>query len=177
MASSNINPVTTVAIISDTHGELDTRIAEIIKQSDIAIHAGDIGDASILDAMQPRSGRVVAVTGNNDYPVLWPIEHHDRLEAIPDIAHIELPGGTVTIEHGDRHGRIAPGHDSLRKAFSQSRLVIYGHTHKMVIDDSATPWVVNPGAAGNTRTHGGPSCLLLKSSEQNWEIERIRFNQ
>ncbi|MDH5356592.1 MAG: metallophosphatase family protein [Gammaproteobacteria bacterium] len=170
-----MNLVTTVAIISDTHGELDSRIADIVRQSDIAIHAGDIGDASVLDAMQPKSGRIVAVVGNNDYPVLWPVDHHERLETIPEIAQIDLPGGTIAVEHGDRHDRIAPDHDSLRNAFSNIRLVVYGHTHKMVVDDSALPWVANPGASGYTRTHGGPSCLLLTASEFKWEIESIRF--
>ncbi|QTR51043.1 metallophosphoesterase family protein [Candidatus Thiothrix anitrata] len=31
-----------VAIISDTHGHLDPRIIEIIRECDYAIHAGDI---------------------------------------------------------------------------------------------------------------------------------------
>lgn len=166
---------TTITIISDTHGELDSRIADIIRQSDIAIHAGDIGDASILDTMQPLSGRVYAVAGNNDLPFLWPTSQASTLKSIPQIAELKLPGGHITIEHGDRHDRIAPCHHSLRKAFPQSRLIIYGHTHKMVIDTEHLPWVVNPGAAGYTRTHGGPSCLLLTARGSDWEIESIRF--
>lgn len=167
--------ITAVAIVSDTHGELDPRIAEIIKQSDIAIHAGDIGDASILEAMQPRSGQIFAVTGNNDHPVLWPASQSEALKTIPEIAELVLPGGRVSIEHGDRHDTLAPDHQSLRNAHPNSRLVIYGHTHKMVIDKQTMPWVANPGAAGNTRTRGGPSCLLLTVSESDWEIESIRF--
>jgi hypothetical protein len=46
----------------------------------------------------------------------------------------------------------------------------------MVIDDDCSPWVVNPGAAGNTRTGGGASCLMLEaSSSKPWTIESIRF--
>lgn len=170
-------PRTTVAIVSDTHGALDPRIADIIKRSDIAIHAGDIGDASILEAMQPRSGKIFAVAGNNDHPVLWPPGQSQTLKTIPQIAELDLPGGRVSIEHGDRHDTISPDHQSLRKAFPDSRLVIYGHTHKMLIDNQKTPWVANPGAAGKTRTHGGPSCLVLTASEIDWEIESIRFTQ
>ena len=167
---------TTVAIISDTHSQLDPRIADIIKQSDIAIHAGDIGDASILEAMQPRSGQIFAVAGNNDHPVMWPSDQSGKLASIPKIAEFDLPGGSVAIEHGDRHDAIAPEHNSLRQAFPDARLIIYGHTHKMLVDDQQLPWVANPGAAGNTRTRGGPSCLLLTASENKWEIESIRFN-
>lgn len=165
----------TVAIISDTHGELDPRIRDIIKQSDIAAHAGDIGDAVVLELMQPKSGKVFAVQGNNDHPVLWPKSQSETLKSIPKIAHLDLPGGRLSIEHGDRHDSIAPDHQSLRHAFPESRLVIYGHTHKMIIDQQTKPWVANPGAAGNTRTRGGPSCLLLTASDSDWEIESFRF--
>ena len=165
----------TVAIISDTHGELDPRIEDLIKQSDIAVHAGDIGDASVLQAMQPKSGKVYAVLGNNDHPVLWPHGQSDTLKAIPEIVELDLAGGRLSIEHGDRHNPVAPDHQALRDAFPESRLIVYGHTHKMIIDNQTLPWVANPGAAGNTRTRGGPSCLILTISDGDWEIESIRF--
>jgi hypothetical protein len=54
-------------------------------------------------------------------------------------------------------------------------MIVYGHTHKRITDQSAEPWVVNPGAAGNVRTKGGPSCLILHASENSWELETIVF--
>ena len=167
--------ITTIAIVSDTHGLLDPRIADIIKQSDIAIHAGDIGSASVIQAMKPRSGQVFAVAGNNDLAFLWPAGQLDALKSIPQITELELPGGQIIVEHGDRHDRITPDHSSLREAFPDSRLIVYGHTHKMIIDTGQLPWVVNPGAAGETRTHGGPSCLVLTVDGEDWDIESIRF--
>ena len=164
-----------VAIISDTHSYLDSRIKDIVASADMAVHAGDIGNADILKQLQPKSGEVIAVTGNNDHPVLWPADQTDFLNSIPEVTYIKLPGGTIALEHGDKHDHIKPSHQSLRAAHPESRLVVYGHTHKMVIDDESIPWVANPGAAGSTRTNGGPSCLLLKASEQNWAIEVVRF--
>jgi hypothetical protein len=35
--------------------------------------------------------------------------------------------------------------------------------------------VLNPGAAGRTRTYGGPSCLLLIAGETDWKVEVHRF--
>ena len=166
---------TTVAIISDTHTVLDSRIAEAISHADIAIHAGDIGDASVLSTMRPKTGRVVAVSGNNDHPIFWPVDQTEILESMPEIARLELPGGSVAIEHGHRHNSNSPNHQSLRNAHPDARLVVYGHTHHQVIDDGSTPWVVNPGAAGAIRTHGGPSYLLLTASHQHWQIESFRF--
>jgi putative phosphoesterase len=166
----------TVAIISDTHTVLDPRIAEAISRADIAIHAGDIGDVNVLSAMRPKTGRVIAVTGNNDHPIFWPVDQTEVLESMPEIARFELPGGSVAIEHGHRHESNSPDHHSLREAHPDAKLVVYGHTHHQVIDDISTPWVVNPGAAGATRTHGGPSYLLLTASEQHWRIESFRFS-
>jgi len=168
--------LTTVAIISDTHAVLDPRIAEVICHADIAVHAGDIGGAAVLSSMHPKTGRVIAVVGNNDHAMLWPVEESAVLDSIPKMAELELPGGSLAIEHGHRHGFNTPDHQSLRQAHPDVKLVIYGHTHQQVIDDSSTPWVANPGAAGATRTNGGPSYMLLTASEQDWTIESIRLD-
>lgn len=33
-----------IALIADTHGRLDTRIAEAVRGADVLVHAGDVGD-------------------------------------------------------------------------------------------------------------------------------------
>ncbi|CAA6802573.1 MAG: Phosphoesterase [uncultured Thiotrichaceae bacterium] len=157
-----------VAIVSDTHAVLDTRIADLIKDCDYAIHAGDICGENVLADMRPKTGKVVAVLGNNDL--------HIHGDSLPKRGEMDLPGGKLTVEHGHEHGAHKPDHDSLRESHSGSKVVVYGHTHKMIQDKSATPWVINPGAAGRTRTRGGPSCLILNASaNQEWEIEEFRF--
>ena len=162
-----------VGILSDTHGYLDHRIAEVIRDCDYAIHAGDIMGAHILDRLQPRR-RVIAVAGNNDHPAIWRREEADIVSALPKQTDLQLPGGTVRIEHGHRLGGF-PDHDRLRWDHAEVRLVVYGHTHKRIIDREAEPWIVNPGAAGRERTKGGPSCLVLHASETEWTIETVLF--
>lgn len=157
-----------VAIVSDTHAVLDKRIADLIKGCDYAIHAGDICGENVLADMHPKTGKVVAVLGNNDL--------HIHGDSLPKRAEIDLPGGKLTVEHGHEHGAHKPDHDSLRESHADSKVVVYGHTHKMIQDKSSSPWVINPGAAGRTRTRGGPSCLILNASaNQEWEIEEFRF--
>lgn len=164
-----------VAILSDTHAYLHPEIRALVKQCDIAIHAGDICSASILDELQPLSGQVIAVAGNNDYAAAWPAQQRERVNALPQVASLDLPGGRVAIEHGHIHDMSSPGHEDLRQAHPDARMVVYGHTHRKVIDDFKMPWVVNPGAAGATRTRGGASCLVLIASEALWKIESYRF--
>ena len=158
----------TIGIISDTHAHLDDRIIEVLKNCDYAIHGGDICGEDILELMQPKTGKVFAVAGNND-----PFCHTGR--SLPQEVVLELPNGKISIEHGHRHGHHKPSHEAMREAHPDSRIVIYGHTHKQVVDKTASPWIINPGAAGITRNHGGPSCLILHCDQDNWDIEMIRF--
>lgn len=163
---------TTIAVISDTHAHLDPRIANIIRECDVAVHAGDICGADILDSMQPKTGIIYAVTGNND-----PYCHMSQ-STLPEVLSFDVPGGKITVEHGHTHGAHQPCHESLRKAHPDSKVIIYGHTHKKIIDKDTKPWIINPGAAGNTRTHGGPSCLVLECNETiEWKINKYRFKE
>ena len=138
----------TVGILSDTHGYLDERIAEVIRDCDYAIHAGDIMGAHILDELQPRQ-HVIAVAGNNDHPSIWNSEESDVVSALPKTTEIELPGGTVRIEHGPRLGGF-PDHDQLRWDHADVRLVVYGHTHKATNKVNDGILMFNPGAFSGT---------------------------
>ena len=162
-----------VGILSDTHGDVDERIVDVISDCDFAIHAGDICGAHILDKLKPRID-VVAVAGNNDHPAIWHKDEAEIVSALPKSTQLSLPGGIIIIEHGHRLGN-NPDHDQFRWDHAEAKLVIYGHTHKRIIDQSAEPWVINPGAAGNVRNHGGPSCLILNASESGWSIEPVVF--
>lgn len=162
-----------VGILSDSHGFLDPRIEETVNQCDYIIHAGDIFNARVLEKLQPKK-QLAAVAGNNDYPAAWKAEEAEIVSALPDISKLELPGGLVIIEHGHRLGN-HPDHEQLRCDHSAARLIVYGHTHHRVIDQSAEPWVVNPGASGKVRTHGGPSCLILNILDSQWSFETVLF--
>ena len=164
-----------IAIISDTHGIINPNIIEIIKSCDKVIHAGDICGAHVLEKLESINQHVTAVAGNNDASGLWPVTETHVVNALPHIAHVEAPGGTLAIEHGHRHGMHTPCHDSLRKTHPNARVIVYGHTHNMLVDKDLSPWVVNPGAAGHTRTRGGSSCLVLTATESEWDIEMHRF--
>jgi putative phosphoesterase len=163
-----------VAILADTHGQLDPRIDELVRGCDIAVHGGDIGNARVLARLQPMSGRVYAVRGNNDVPRKWPEHERELLAQLPEQTTVSLPGGSLVLVHG--HKTAAAGrHLRLRRQHPSARAIVYGHSHQLVTDCDATPWVLNPGAAGRARTYGGPSCLILQATTTDWQIERYRF--
>ena len=166
--------VSQVLLLADTHGALDARIAALARECAVVVHAGDVGNAAVIETLRAGGARVVAVRGNNDVPSKWPRADRSALDALEDIARIDLPGGTLIATHGDRHTP-ATRHARLRAAFSDARAVVYGHSHRLVVDDGSAPWILNPGAAGRARTYGGPSCLMLRASTRGWVIEACRF--
>jgi len=63
-----------VGLISDTHGLLRAEALAALAGSDHIIHAGDIGDESILDELR-KIAPVTAVYGNVDSTIMlriWP---------------------------------------------------------------------------------------------------------
>ena len=164
-----------VAILSDTHGFLDARVGDLVRSCDIAVHAGDIGCAGILRELTPRNKSLLAVRGNNDIPEKWPAKELSTLDQLPVEGVLDLPGGKLVVTHGDRAGGPKIRHERLRQAFADARAIVYGHSHRLVCDLKRTPWVLNPGSAGRSRTFGGPSCLLLAASKDHWKVQIFRF--
>lgn len=163
----------TVGILSDSHGFLDPRIAEVVNQCDYIVHAGDIFNAQVLEQLTPKK-ELITVAGNNDFDSFWSEEEADIVNALPHENNLQLPGGLLVVEHGHRLGN-HPEHGDFRRDHTEARLVVYGHTHHRIIDQEAEPWVVNPGASGKVRTHGGPSCLILHAGEDEWKIDTFLF--
>lgn len=164
-----------VAILADTHGALDERVLSEALACERVVHAGDVGGASVLDALAAGRPPLVAVRGNNDTAKKWHPSEHGRLAGLPLSARLDLPGGYLVVVHGHLAGPLGSRHRRLRADHPDARLVVYGHSHRWVIDQDADPWVANPGAAGRTRTFGGPSYLRLTASRAHWELELRRF--
>jgi putative phosphoesterase len=162
-----------VGLLADTHGYLDPRVAEIMAACALIVHAGDIGSDAVLAALE-ASATCIAVAGNNDTARDWPEGEQDRLAALPASASLELPGGRLVVVHGHRlpaRGR----HRRLRAQYPDAAAIVLGHSHRRVIAREATPWLLNPGAAGRNRAYGGPGCLVLHANDQAWCVEARTF--
>jgi len=165
----------TVGLVSDTHGYLDPRVADIVEQCDIAVHLGDIGSQRVLDELTPRYGFIFAVAGNNDIPSKWDATDTASLTAMPAKRLLKLPGGVLAMEHGHQVRDTRRYHELLRETHPHARAIAYGHTHIRAIDQHESPWVVNPGAAGRERTKGGPSLLTLTAKTDGWRVDEYVF--
>ena len=165
-----------VGVLSDTHSYINPTILEHLSECDVILHAGDIGSISVIKQLRDLCKEVIPVCGNNDNLMQWSHNEHADLGNIPQIAKIHLPGGVIAITHGDEYyADYEMWHAQLRKNFSGVKAIIYGHSHRLVCDQSQLPWVLNPGAAGETRIQKhGVSCLLMNLDNQNWCVEEYR---
>lgn len=164
-----------ILLLADTHGQVHAEIAELATQVDAVVHAGDIGHPDVLHTLTRDDAPLYAVRGNNDIPAKWPPAGHTALARLAPRKQIDLPGGDLVVVHGDRHNPVAQRHALLRDAFPTARLVVYGHSHRQVIDKATRPWIVNPGAAGRNRTYGGAGCVVLNATHQRWVLRAYRF--
>lgn len=164
-----------VLVVSDTHSLVDPRVIARTKGKDLVVHGGDVGSASVLEALAGEGTQVVAVLGNNDVVEKWPAGDGERLSSLPRVWRVALPGGALVVEHGHEAGPLQGRHARLRKRYPDARAVVVGHSHLLVVDDEASPWVLNPGAAGWERTHGGPSFVELVATRSAWRASPTRL--
>lgn len=147
--------MTTIGILSDTHGCWDDRYAYHLAQCDEIWHAGDIGDVDTLRRIQGIGPKVRAVRGN--------IDHGEVLRECPEVLTFMIEECPVVMTHiGGYPGRYAPGvRDLLLK--TGARLMVAGHSHILKVMPDATLGLlhVNPGAAGRQGWHRKRTLLRL----------------
>ena len=141
-----------LGVISDTHGLLRPDVFHVFEEVDHILHAGDVGKPEILidlEAIAP----VTAVYGNADPP-----EIRARL---PQVATTELDGFAIVVTHGDQFGHPTP--EKLHAAFPRVEIIVYGHTHKPLLElVDKTVTVMNPGGAGQARFDLKPSVGIME---------------
>ena len=141
-----------LGVLSDTHGLLRPQVFEVFKEVDHILHAGDVGRAEILVELEALAP-VTAVYGNTDG-----LELRARL---PQVAEVELDGFAVVVTHGDQLGHPTP--EALHAAFPRAEILVYGHTHKPLLElVDRTVTVMNPGGAGHPRFGIPPSVGILE---------------
>ena len=141
-----------VGVISDTHGLLRPEVFEVFEKVDYILHAGDVGEAQILVELEALAP-VTAVYGNADPP--------DLRARVPQVAHLELDGFDIVVTHGDQFGHPTPA--KLHEAFPRAEIIVYGHTHKPLLElVDKTVTVMNPGGAGAARFHLKPSVGIME---------------
>ena len=124
-----------VAVISDTHGLLRPEAAVALAGVEHILHAGDVGDSDILDALAAIAP-LTAIRGN--------IDRAGRCADLPPTEFIELGGKTLYILHSLADLDLDP-------AAAGVDVVVSGHSHKPSIEWRKDILYLNPGSAGPKR--------------------------
>lgn len=134
-----------IGVISDTHGLVRPQAMEALAGVDMILHAGDVGDAAVLDALR-EIAPVVAVRGNND--------RGEWAESLPHWEVVEIGAVSIYMLHDLKEIDISPA-----GAF---QVVISGHSHKAIVEERRGVLYVNPGSAGPRRFNLPISLAHLK---------------
>src|SRR5262249_52389055 len=124
-----------VALLSDTHGLLRPEALAFLRGADHIVHAGDIGDAGVLEALR-RIAPLTAVRGNNDLG-RW-------AEKIAETELVKFGGVSVYVLHDLKQLGLDP-------AAAGFHVVVSGHSHQPRIDEREGVLYVNPGSCGPRR--------------------------
>jgi putative phosphoesterase len=124
----------TVGVISDTHGLLRPEAVRELEGCDWILHAGDVGDASILDRLR-RIAPLTAIRGNVDL--------HGPCADLPATDMVEAGGIFFYLVHSLADLDIDPEAAGVG-------VVISGHSHRASIRQERVLYL-NPGSAGPKR--------------------------
>jgi uncharacterized protein len=126
---------TVVGVLSDTHGLMRTEALDALRGCTSLIHAGDVGDPGVLDALRALAPLTV-VRGNVDVG-RWAAR-------LPEFETVAVGGATFYVVHDlarlDLDPRVA--------GFTA---VISGHSHHPSIERRNGVLYLNPGSCGPRR--------------------------
>jgi uncharacterized protein len=136
-----------LAVVADTHSQPHPATIEHLRAlaPDAILHAGDIGDLEVLDALA-KVAPLHAVRGNID----------TRAHDLPDALTIDLVGTDgpvlrILVLHIAVNGPRLRA-DAVRRAKAvNARMVVCGHSHVPFIGEDRGLFVFNPGSVGPRR--------------------------
>lgn len=124
-----------IGLISDTHDLLRPEVLAFLRGSDHILHGGDICGGAVLRALA-QLAPLTAVRGNND--------RGEWAQGLREREVVELGGARILVVHDIADLKRAPD-------TSGAGTVVYGHSHKPLVEERGGVLYVNPGSAGPRR--------------------------
>ncbi len=157
-----------ILIVSDTHRKNDNYLKALEKSApvDMVIHCGDIEGSEYLIA-QSAGCPVQMVVGNNDF-----------FSDLPREKDFQIGRYRVWLTHGHNYC-VSLGNEYLKKEARMrgADIVMYGHTHKPVVDIEAGLITVNPGSLSYPRQEGRKASYIImeldKAGDAHFTINYI----
>jgi len=146
--------MTILGILSDTHlialdDDFKNRVERAFGDCEVIVHAGDLTDASILEAFAGKE--LYAVHGNMCNPA--------TSKSLPEHCRFTLDGYTIGLSHGagERHNI----EERMLALFPTADCIIYGHTHSPVCHSIGATLLINPGSFQSTGRYGAQGSYAI----------------
>ena len=157
-----------VGIISDIHDNIENlrKTLNMLQETDVLICCGDLNSPFIVDELGKgyTKGNIHIVFGNNDGDLLLLNERAEgKIHKQPH--QFELEGKRFVVMH--EHHLVDALADS-----GHYDIVIFGHTHKAVVEHRNNTLVVNPGEAGHW-LYGKATIGIIDTDKMDAEIISI----
>jgi putative phosphoesterase len=149
--------VTSIGLISDTHGLLRPEALHALEGTELIIHAGDVGKPEILEELRALAP-VIAVRGNVDI--------EDWASALPETEVVETSAATIYVLHDVKALDLNP-------AAAGFHIVISGHSHQPGRREQDGVLYINPGSAGPPRFKLPVSLARLDLSRTPWKVDFV----
>ena len=147
-----------LAILSDTHGLLRPEVAEHLKTADAILHGGDVNKPGIVDQLEQYAPLYV-VRGNND---------KEWAEQIPHDLTITLGGVTFYMVHNKKE---------VPADLTGIDAVVFGHSHKYLLEERDGVLWLNPGSCGPRRFHQEITMMMAEAEDGTLQVEKITIPQ
>lgn len=143
-----------VLIVSDTHRRNDNffSVLDRVGSVDMVVHCGD-AEGSEYAISEAAGCPVQIVLGNNDF-----------FSDLPRESEFQIGGYKVWLVHGHNYF-VSMGNEALKQeaVYKGVDIVMYGHTHKPVIDLEDSVIAINPGSLTYPRQENKrPSYIIME---------------
>jgi hypothetical protein len=157
-------------LLADTHvparaRELPAQVWDEVAAADVVIHAGDWVAPALLDDLESRATRLVAVFGNNDGPELR--------RRLPEVARTELGGMRWGVVH--ETGPRASREERMRAAYPDLDVLVFGHSHIPWDTEHAGLRLLNPGSPTDRRRQA--HCTYLTCTVADGVVTDLRLHR
>ncbi len=124
-----------IGVVSDTHGLLRPEVLDAFAGVEHILHLGDVGDPAILDRLR-EVAPVTAIRGN--------IDTSGACASLPATEYVTLGKVNLYLLHNVQTLDLDPSAAGVHA-------VLFGHTHKPLLEQRKGVLFFNPGAAGPRR--------------------------
>ncbi len=162
---------TRLLLLADTHlpkraKVLPEQVWGAVAAADVVVHAGDWVDVTLLDELEARSRRLVAVFGNNDHGALR--------ERLPEVARATIDGVRLGVVHetGASRGR----ESRCAEAYPDLDVLVFGHSHIPWDTTTSTGLrLLNPGSPTDRRRQ--PYCTYMTATADNGSLTGLELHR